>query len=326
MKIKKIFLMLLLSLLIIPTNAFAYSNKLIVGGQNIGIEVKTKGILVIGLYKVNNELIAEDSGINTGDYITKINNNEVKTIEDFTREINNDDDKIDVDIEYLRNNKIYNSKLKLSNQDGEYKTGLYVKDSISGIGTLTFIDPETKKFGALGHEILDKNTKSILDIDKGQIYYSYITGITKSDNNLPGEKEATVDETKVYGNIEENTISGIFGTYTSKLDDSNLYEVGNINDIQKGDANIFTVVDGETIESYTINIDEINLKDKTKNIVFTITDKKLLDKTGGIIQGMSGSPILQNGKIIGAVTHVIVNDCSKGYGIFITNMLNEADN
>lgn len=326
MKFKKNFLMLLLSLLIIPTNAFAYSNKLIVGGQNIGIEVKTNGILVIGLYKVNNELIAEDSGIETGDYITKINNNEVKTIEDFTREINNDDDKIDVDIEYLRNNKKYNSKLKLSNQDGEYKTGLYVKDSISGIGTLTFIDPETKKFGALGHEILDKNTKSILDINNGEIYYSYITGITKSDNNAPGEKEATVDETKVYGNIEENTISGIFGTYTSKLDDSNLYEVGNEEDVQKGDANIFTVVDGETIESYTINIDEINPKDKTKNIVFTITDKKLLDKTGGIVQGMSGSPILQNGKIIGAVTHVIVNDCTKGYGIFITNMLDEVDN
>ena len=326
MKFKKIFLMLLLSLLIIPTNALAYSNKLIVGGQNIGIEVKTNGILVIGLYKVNNELIAESSGIEPGDYITKINNSEVKTIEDFTREINNDDDKTYVDIEYLRNNKKYNSKLKLSNQDGEYKTGLYVKDRISGIGTLTFIDPETKKFGALGHEILDKNTKSILNIDNGQIYYSYITGITKSDNNSPGEKEATVDETKVYGNIEENTISGIFGTYINKIDDSSLYEVAEESEIEKGDANIFTVVDGETIESYTINIDEINPKDKTKNIVFTITDKKLLDKTGGIVQGMSGSPILQNGKIIGAVTHVIVSDCAKGYGIFITNMLDEANN
>lgn len=326
MKFKKIFLMLLLSLLIIPINAFAYSNKLIVGGQNIGIEVKTKGILVVGFYKVNNELIAESSGLKAGDYITKINNNPVTSIEDFTKEINNDDDKKIVDIEYTRNNKVYNGELNISEIDGELKTGLYVKDTISGIGTLTFIDPETKKFGALGHEILDKNTNSVLNVDDGSIYYSYITGITRSTNGTPGEKEATVDSSKNYGSIEENTIRGIFGTYTSTLGDNNLYEVGTKDNIEVGPANIFTVLDGEEITSYTINIDSINEKDATKNIVFTITDEKLLQKTGGIIQGMSGSPILQNGKIIGAVTHVIVNDCTKGYGIFITNMLEEAEN
>lgn len=326
MKFKKIFLMLLLSLLIIPTNALAYSNKIIVGGQNIGIEVKTKGILVIGLYKVNNELIAESSGLKPGDYITKVNNNQVTNIQDFTKEINNDDDKKTVEIEYERNKKTYNSTLNISEVDGELKTGLYVKDTINGIGTLTFIDPETKKFGALGHEILDKNTNDILNVDDGSIYYSYITGITKSTNGTPGEKEATIDSSKNYGNIEENTIKGIFGTYTSNLDDSNLYEVGMKDDIKTGPANIFTVLDGEEITSYSINIDSINEKDSTKNIVFTITDEKLLQKSGGIVQGMSGSPILQNGKVIGAVTHVIVNDCTKGYGIFITNMLEEAEN
>lgn len=326
MKFKKIFLMLLLSLLIIPTNAFAYSNKLIVGGQNIGIEVKTKGILVVGLYEVNNKLIADSSGLKAGDYITKVNNNSVNSIEEFSNEINNDDDKKSVDIEYLRNNKSYTTSLNISEVDGELKTGLYVKDTISGIGTLTFIDPETKKFGALGHEILDKNTEDILNVDDGSIYYSYITGITRSTNGTPGEKEATVDSSKNFGTIDENTISGIFGTYTSALDDSNLYEVGTKDDITTGPANIFTVLDGEEISSYSINIDSINEKDSTKNIVFTITDEKLLQKAGGIVQGMSGSPILQNGKIIGAVTHVIVNDCTKGYGIFITNMLEEAEN
>lgn len=326
MKFKKIFLMLLLSLLIIPTNILAYSNKIIVGGSNVGIEVKTKGILVIGQYKINNELISESSGIKAGDYITKVNGNIIKNISDFTSEIKNDDDKISIGIEYLRNGKYNTSSLKLTNDNGELKTGLYVKDSISGIGTLTFIDPNTKKFGALGHEILDKSTNEVLNIDSGSIYHSNITGINKSINGTPGEKEATYDENKKYGSIYENTNKGIFGTYTGKIDDSNLYEVSNPEDVKTGPAQILTVLDGEIISSYTINIESLNTKDETKNIVFSITDKNLLDKTGGIIQGMSGSPILQDGKIVGAVTHVIVNDCTKGYGIFITNMLKEAEN
>ncbi len=326
MKFKKFFLMLLITLIIIPTNALAYSDKLIVGGQNIGIEVKTKGILVVGLYKINNELIADSSGLKPGDYIVKVNNNKVESISDFTKEINNDDDKLNVNIQYIRNGKTYNSVLKLVNFDNEYKTGIYVKDTINGIGTLTFVDPETKKFGALGHEIIDKNTNSILNIDDGSIYYSYITGINKSVNGTPGEKEATVDQNKTYGVIDENTTKGIFGTYTSDLDDSNLYEVSKPNEVKTGLASIYTVLDGEVLQSYTINIDSINLKDSTKNIIFTITDDQLLEKTGGIVQGMSGSPIIQDGKIVGAVTHVIVNDCTKGYGILITNMLEEAEN
>ena len=326
MKFKKIFLMLLISLIIIPTNVFAYSNKIIVGGQNIGIEVKTKGILVIGLYKINNELIAESSGLKPGDYITKVNNCVINNISDFTNEINNDKSRTDIDIEYNRKGKSYNGSLKIVNHEGELKTGIYVKDTINGIGTLTFIDPNTKKFGALGHEILDKNTESILNINDGSIYYSYITGTKKSVNGTPGEKEATVDQDKTYGVIDENTIKGIFGTYTSTINNSNLYEVGKKEEIEKGEASILTVLDGEEIKSYTINIDDINTKDSTKNIIFTITDTELLNKTGGIIQGMSGSPIIQNNKVIGAVTHVIVNDCKKGYGIFITNMLEEAEN
>ena len=326
MKFKKIFLMLLLILVSIPTNTYAYSNKVILGGNNIGIEVKTKGILVVGLYEIDNKKIAESSGIQAGDYIISVNNNNINSISDFTKEIENDDDKKSVDITYKRKNKSFNTKLNIIEKDGEYKTGLYVKDKINGIGTLTFIDPQTKKFGALGHEIVTKETNEILNIDDGSIYYSYITGITKSNNGSPGEKEADYDNSKKYGIIKENTNKGIFGNYTDSINNENMYEVSTPNEVKEGTARLFTVIDGENLESFEIQIEKLNLKDETKNIVFKVTDEKLLNKTGGIVQGMSGSPIIQNNKIIGAVTHVIVNDTTKGYGIFITNMLEETDN
>ncbi len=326
MKFKKNFLMLLLTLLIIPINVFAYSDKLILGGQNIGIEVKTKGILVIGLYEINGQLVAKESGIQKGDYITKVNNNSINSISDFTNQINKDDDKTEIDIEYIRKGKSYQGSLNIVNDNGEYKTGLYVKDTITGIGTLTYIDPNTKSFGALGHEVADKNTNEILKVNDGSIYYSYITGITKSINGTPGEKDANYNSEIKYGIINENTTKGIFGEYIGNINSDNLYEVADNDEIKIGKANIFTVIDGENVESFEIEIEKINLNDKTKNIVFKITDEKLLSKTGGIVQGMSGSPIVQNDKIIGAVTHVIVNDCTKGYGIFITNMLEEAEN
>ena len=325
MKIKKIFLMLLISLISIPTNIYAYSNKVILGGNNIGIEVKTKGILVVGLYEINNKKIAESSGIKAGDYIIKVNNNNVSSILDFTKEIENDLDKETIDITYKRKNKDYNTTLEIVNVDNEYKTGLYVKDKINGIGTLTFIDPETKKFGALGHEIVTKETGETLNIDSGSIYYSYITGIKKSNNGNPGEKDANYDNSKKYGIINKNTNKGIFGDYTDNIKNENIYEVVNVNEIKEDSAKLFTVIDGENLESFDIQIEKLNLKDETKNIVFKITDENLLSKTGGIVQGMSGSPIVQNNKIIGAVTHVIVNDTTKGYGIFIENMLKESD-
>ena len=326
MKIKKIFLTLLFSLIIMPINVYAYSNKLILGGNNIGIEVKTNGILVVGLYEINNNLIAQSSGIKKGDYIVKVNNNKINNISDFTKEILNDDDKKSIDVNYLRKGKNYTTTLQIVNIDGDYKTGLYVKDTINGIGTLTFIDPETKKFGALGHEIVAKDTDEILDIDDGSIYYSYITGINKSNNGSPGEKEATYDKDNTYGIINKNTKAGIFGDYTSNINKNNLYEVASSSEITEGNAKIYTVIDGENLESFDIQIEKLNLNDDTKNIVFKITDEKLLNSTGGIVQGMSGSPIVQNNKIVGAVTHVLVNDCKRGYGIFITNMLKEVEN
>lgn len=322
MKIKKLLLALVLFLYSLPC-AYAYSDKLVVGGQNIGIEVKTKGVLVVGLYKVNNELVASTSGIMKGDYITKVNEEEVNSINDFTTAIDNDDDKKDIDINYKRNNQEYKSKLNLYNIDNEYKTGLYVKDNISGIGTLTFIDPETKKFGALGHEILEENTLNTLKINNGLIYDSYITGINKSENGSPGEKEATVDSSNVFGNITKNTEVGIFGNYTSDINESNIKNIG---EAKKGNANILTVVNGKEVSSYDIQIENVSSNDNTRNISFTIDDADLINVSGGIVQGMSGSPILQDDKIVGAVTHVIVDNPKKGYGVLIENMLLETEN
>lgn len=321
---KKILILIMLLLMPIST-VLAYSTEVILGGQNIGIEVKTKGVLVIGLYKINDEYIAKESGITSGDYIVKVNSNEIKDIDDFTNQINLDEDKESIDITYKRDNKYYDTNLVLYNDNGEYKTGLYVRDTINGIGTLTMIDPATKKFLALGHQILDSNTKTTLDIDKGSIYYSYITGINKSNNGNIGDKQATSYVEDKYGTINSNTNMGIFGDYEKEIDTSSLIKIANKNEITLGKASILTSLDKDTVNEYSINIDSIDYDDELKNILFTITDKELLDRAGGIVQGMSGSPIIQNNKLVGAVTHVIVDDCKKGYGIFIVNMLEKSE-
>ena len=220
------------------------------------------------------------------------------------------------------------TNLKLSKDENNViKTGLYVKDSITGVGTLSFIDPETKIFGALGHEIIEKNSGQILEVKDGKIFNTDVTSIQKSENGNPGEKNARFYTNQVNGSIFENTKQGIFGNYIENIPNKKLYKVANPSDIKKGEAKILTVLSENDIKEYSINILRIsNNEYKTKNILFEITDKNLLETTGGIIQGMSGSPIIQDNYIIGAVTHVVVDDPKKGYGIFITNMLEEAEN
>ncbi|MBR3116935.1 MAG: SpoIVB peptidase [Bacilli bacterium] len=318
-------LVLFISFFLSISSVLAYSNQVILGGDNIGIEVKTDGVLVIGLYKVNNDLIAKSSGIEVGDYIVRVNDHNVKTIEDFVNEIDLDSDKEELDIEYKRDSNINKTVLKLELENNEYKTGLYVKDTVNGIGTLTMIDPKNNKFLALGHQIQDSSTKKILDIESGSIYESYITGISKSIDGTPGEKEATTNMNERYGSITDNTDKGIYGYYEKEIDKTNLITIADPDEIELGRASILTVIDQDTVKEYSINIDKIDKKDDLKNIMFTITDEELLSKTGGIVQGMSGSPIVQNNKLVGAVTHVIVDDCEKGYGIFITKMLEESE-
>ena len=320
--------MLILTILIIPKFVFAYSSHIIAGGENIGIELNSKGVIIVGTYEVDGKNPAKEAGLNTGDKIVKINNTNISSIDDMLNIIEKESNKNNINITYLRGNKEENATLNLVKEDDNiYKTGLYVKDSITGVGTLTFIDPSTKLFGALGHEIIEKNTGQKLEIKDGKIYSSEVTGVTRSSIGKPGEKNAKYDSTNVFGNVFENTTKGIFGNYSGNIPNKKLYEVGDSSKINMGKATILTVIEDNNVEEFTINIIKINENStNSKNILFEITDSKLLEKTGGIVQGMSGSPIIQEDYIIGAVTHVVVDDPTKGYGIFITSMLEEAEN
>ena len=323
-KIKKTFIIILTSF-IMPISILAYSEYIIAGGENVGIEINWEGVMVVGLYEIDGKYKASEAGIKVGDIITSINNQNISNIDEMTNIISESKDKIEIG--FIRNNKLDHTTLELTKDENNvYKTGLYVKDQIKGIGTLTYIDPNTKLFGALGHEIIEKTTGKILEVKDGKLYNSEVTNIEPSRDGNPGEKNAVFKETTI-GNIKENTNKGIFGTYQEKIPEKKLYKVALPNEIKIGEAKILTVLDKEEIKEYKINILKISeTKEKTKNLLFEITDEYLLEKTGGIIQGMSGSPIIQNEKIIGAVTHVVVDNPEKGYGIFITNMLEEAEN
>ena len=313
-------------LFILPLNVLAYSEYIIPGGETVGIEVNSKGVLVVGFYKVDNAYIGRDAGFVIGDKILKVDAKEVNNIEEMIQAIEANSTK-QVVFTIDRGNTSKQITLTLTQDDaGVYKTGLYVKDQITGIGTLTYIDPGTKKFGALGHEITEKTTAQKFEIKDGTIFNANVTGITKSERNKAGEKNATYKKSEVYGTIEDNEISGIFGNYTTALKDAEKLKVALPDEVHTGSATIRTVVQGEKIEEYTIEILKLDDSNKTKNILFEINDNRLLEKTGGVVQGMSGSPIIQDEKIVGAVTHVIVNDSTKGYGIFITTMLKEGEN
>ena len=316
-------LLIILITLLFPLNVLAYSNYVIPGGNNIGIEVYNEGIIVIGFYKINNRY--NTSELKIGDVITKINDTKVYTVDEMVNAIEESVKDNKVNITVLRNKKEKIIEFNLINQEGVYKTGLYVKDSISGIGTLTYIDPETKIYGALGHEIIEGNSMTSVEIKSGTIFESLVTSIDRSSVGSAGTKNAKFYSNNVYGSVSKNTISGIYGTYTDELPNKETLEVGKPDDLKEGEAVIYTVLKGEKVEQFTINITNINKSGKIKNITFEITDKRLIEKTGGVVQGMSGSPIIQNNKIFGAVTHVIVNNPTTGYGIFITTMLEEGE-
>ena len=322
---KKLFKYMLLLYLLMPISVFAYSDYIIASGKNIGIELKSNNIIIVGSYPIDNYNPLLETDLRLGDKIIKINGYDItdsKSMQDVINKINTDN----IEITYRRNNIDYQTNLKLHKEDGEYKTGLYVRDTIRGVATLTYIDTTNNSFGALGHEILEKSTKSRFESDNGTIFSSTVTGITKSNDGNPGEKNASSNSGDVYGTVKENTGSGIFGTYTATLPNSKLYKVAKPEEIKTGKAEILTVIEGDKVESFEINILKINNTSNTKNILFEVTDDNLLNKTGGIIQGMSGSPIIQDDNIVGAVNFVVVDKTNKGYGIFITTMLEEAEN
>ena len=316
----KLLLILFLSTLIIPISANAYSEEVILGGENVGIEVSSNGVLIVGFYDVKGTSPGREVGLKIGDTILKVDDTVIQGITDLSKQFNNSKT---LQITYKRGSITNETTLNLVQDNKIYKTGLYVKDSIVGIGTLTFIDPATKRFGALGHEILEQTTGTKFEIKDGKIFESNVTGIEKADRGSVGEKNAIYNEDEVYGNIDKNDITGIYGNYSKSYDKNDLIKISS--DIKPGKAIIKTVILGQKKQEFEITILNVDKNHKTKNILFEVTDETLLSKGNGIVQGMSGSPIIQDNKLVGAVTHVVVDNPHKGYGIMITNMLKESE-
>lgn len=315
---------LLFMVMLIPFNIFAYSEQVILGGENVGVEVNTKGVIVVGFYKVDNKYIGSEN-LSVGDIILEVNGVSVNSISEMSKVIDDNIINGKVDVLVRRNNKDINTSIKLVKEGNIYKTGLYIKEKITGIGTVTYIDPSSKITGILGHELASNDSNNKIEVRSGTIYESSVDGIDRSVNGKVGSKSARIDYSKKIGDITKNSSVGLFGV--SKNINGKLIDVGNFDDIKVGEALIYTTIDGSNVKPYKIRIDNTDKKSilTNKSISFTVIDKELLSKSGGIVQGMSGSPIVQDNKLIGSVTHVVVNDVVKGYGVFIRTMLEEGE-
>ena len=317
-------ILFLVAIVLFPLQVLAYSNKVILGGETIGIHIETPGVMVIGFYPVNGEYIKGSPEIKIGDIVTQVNQTKISSINDLTAAIEKEINNGEIEVIVNRNGEEKKINMTLEKVDGFYKTGLYVKDSITGIGTLTYIDPETKVYGALGHEIIESTTSKVVEVKTGTIFESTITSINKSSTGLAGAKNANFNYKNIFGNILSNGSHGIYGTYKANISNATI-DIAHPEEIKIGKAYIYTVLKGQEKQKYEIEITSIKEYSNTKNITFEITDNELIEKTGGVVQGMSGSPIVQNDKLIGAVTHVIVDNPLTGYGIFITTMLETGD-
>ncbi len=322
----KKFIILSLALILTPLHLFAYSEYVIPGGENIGIQIETPGLVVVGFYKVDGKYIGSET-LKVGDTVLEIEGEEISTINEMSTLIDKNIKNDEVNIKIKRKSKEINTKLKLIKEDNVYKTGLYVKEKVTGIGTMTYIDPITKIYGALGHEIVMTETQGRVEVKNGNIFSSTVNGIDRSTNGSVGSKNASISYNNKIGTIKKNTGTGIFGTYTTTLPKKEEMSVAYWEDIKLGPATILTITEGNTINEYEIEIISLNKNEikGNKSILFKVTDKRLLEESGGIVQGMSGSPIIQNNKIIGAVTHVLVDEVTKGYGVFIRTMLEEGE-
>ncbi|WP_275897914.1 SpoIVB peptidase [Halobacillus ihumii] len=312
--------------------------RLVPGGHSVGVQLQTKGVLVVGHHLVNENKEestspGEKADIQVGDILLKGNGEELNSMEELSKIVEKSGDQSEpVELTVKRGEETFQTSLtpSLNKKDDQYQIGLYVRDSAAGIGTMTFYHPDSGKYGALGHVIADMDTKQPIEINKGTIVESNVTSIEKGSQGVPGEKRAefSLKEDRI-GTITENSPFGIFG----KLDEGIINQkypdglpVGYSEQVEEGPAKILTVLEGEKLQEFDVEIVSNMPKDKpvTKGMIVKITDPELLKKTGGIVQGMSGSPIIQNGKIIGAVTHVFVNDPTSGYGVHIEWMLKEA--
>ncbi len=301
--------------------------KVIPLGNIAGVKLYTNGVLVVGMSEIEGEdnrkyKPYENTGISEGDTIIAINNKEIYDTEDLVETVNSSGGNR-LNIEYVHNDETLECSITpVKTGELEYKLGLWVRDSAAGVGTVTFYEPTTNSFGALGHGIVDIDTEKLIDISSGEFITTKILNIEKGENGNPGRIQGTIDNQQKIGTITKNTKFGIYGTVDNvsalNITSQNSMEVALRDEITLGKAQIMCTLENGKTEKYEIEIENIYKNNNTdnKSMKIKVTDQRLINKTGGIIQGMSGSPIIQNGKFIGAVTHVLVNNSLEGYAVF----------
>lgn len=297
------------------------------GGFPAGFVLNTQNVEVIGLSEIDTEqgsvCPARDGGILTGDIIRRINGVEITSVNKLTSTLNEDYAVFNFEIE--RGEQCFKTQINpiKGDKDGKKHFGMLVRDNLNGIGTVTYINGNDMTFGSLGHPVADVNGK-LLEINGGTLFGCSIYDVKKGLRGNPGELKGIFDNATLCGKITKNSSCGIYGNVADNYDFSNLKRVavGKIGDVEMGKAHIYSTLYGSTCEEYEISIIKIDENNKeNKNFVIKVNDERVLERAGGIVQGMSGSPIVQNGKIVGAITHVFINDPTRGYGIAIENML-----
>lgn len=307
--------------------------EVFLGGAPIGFSIDVDGLIVVGSNSVSTEkgLIdnLEKSDLKIGDIITEVNGKKVTNLEELKEILDAEDYKgEELNLKVLRKQEYININLKtaLDKEDGKYKIGLWVKNDASGVGTLTYVECDTLNYGALGHPITDYETGVVIPAKSGKIYPCSVVGLNKGEKGVPGEIKGVFMQGKSQkGDVEKNSQFGVFGKIKDKdkiVDSNKTADVASRLTMKPGKATLVSSISGMS-EEYEIEIIKTNYQPSSsdKSFVFRVTDKRLLDLTGGIIQGMSGSPIMQNGKVVGAVTHVFVSDPTKGYGVYIDWMM-----
>lgn len=292
-------------------------------GKIVGLKLYTSGILVVGI----NENILNESDIKEGDAIISINNEKVESIENIKSIVEKSNGE-DLLVKYIRDNDeiLVSTISPVKTEDNSYKLGLWVKEGATGVGTISFYNPETNDFAALGHGVYDKDTGELLKIEEGSLLNSKVISISKGEYGMPGEIKGALIEDDKLGDIEKNTEFGIYGSLNiNNISSNDKIKVASRSEIKKGLAYILCSIDGNEPKEYEIEIENINIENNINNrsMKIRITDEELIEKTGGIICGMSGCPIIQNGKLIGVVTNVLVNNSEVGYGVFADLMLKE---